>query len=445
MNIIEKFIIALIAIGLTQSASVQAAQTGNAADPAFQKLQDDLRKDKYKKKVLSRFEVVEGQRGLALDDISLTLLDYSYHILNSSGKPEPFLTMRCNIDISRFEKEAEKLRKYLQSTGERGHINIALPDSERTIVGVIDNEKDELITFASVPKSVKLSVKFAELRRNKPEYMILVMDPENTSNGNEQLNAMGTSVMVFDEKSKVYSSVLDLKTYRRVDPHDDLENRSGYIDKSTVSWSDWINGEYRELIVSTDRKNLDGKAGARQAFRNKKDIYVRINAKELTLVEQIVDGKSTMSKRGAQVSPPREIKLKDGELYELNGKAAGAMITATGGKINSYIQSPDKRHVAYSVIVGYTADAGNYEKDEKVPQVPVYHIIVMDLGLKKQLTEIKPPSNSEPFIYAKRWTSNEELALYEADGIAVGRYYFYNVISNELRNGDLSDLEEMSR
>jgi hypothetical protein len=165
----------------------------------------------------------------------------------------------------------------------------------------------------------------------------------------------------------------------------------------------------------------------------------------LALVEQSIDGKSIKSRQEASTSPPHEVTLKDGELYDLNGQAGGGAITTTGGKINEYIQSPDKRYVAYSVIVGYTDDAGDYDPDEKIPQVPVYHIIVMDLILKKQLTEIKPPSDNEPFIYAKRWSSNEELVLYDADGIAVGMTYFYNVINNELRRANLSDLEEMSR
>ena len=445
MNFIYKIIIALIAVGLTQSSSVQAAPTGTADNSAFQKLQSDLNKEKYKKKVLSRFEVVEGLRGLTLDDISLTLLNYSYHILNDSGKPEPFLTMRCNIDISRFEKGAEELRKSLQAKGQRGPINIELPDSERTIVGVIDNEKDELITFASVPKTVNLSAKFAELQNKKPEYIILSMEPADPRTGDARLFGMGTTIFAFDEKSKTYNNLLDLKTYQRVDPYDDMENHSGYIDKSTLTWSDLINGEYRELIVSTERETLDGNPDARLAFRNRKDIYGWVNAKKLALVERIVDGKITISRRGVQKSRPHDVMLKDGELYELNGQAAGVPITATGGKINNFLQSPDKRYVAYSVIVGYTDDAGDYGKDEKIPQVPVYHILVMDLTLRKQLTEIKPPSDSEPFIYAKRWSSNEELVLYDADGFAVGEKYFYNVVSNELRKGNLSDLEEMSK
>ena len=89
-----------------------------------------------------------------------------------------------------------------------------------------------------------------------------------------------------------------------------------------------------------------------------------------------------MSRRGRPLSAV-ELTLKDGELYEMSGNAGASKITSTNGKINSYLLSPDKRYVAYSIIVGYTNDAGLYEEGEKIPQVPVYHIVVMDLDLKR--------------------------------------------------------------
>ncbi len=419
---------------------VHAAQPADVSGTAFQKLQDELRKEKHRKKVLSRFEVVEGLRGLTLEDISLTLLDYSYHILNDSGRPEPFVTIRCNINISRFEKEAENLKTYLKSTGRQAPIHVGLPDSERIIVGVIDNEKDELITFASLPKSVRPVVKFAELRKKKPEYMIITMEPGENCTECESVNGLSTAVMGFDEKNRTYYNVLDIKTYRRVDAYDALDTGSGYIDKSTVSWGDWINNEYRELIVSTEREILGGKAGAKPGFKNKKEIYTWVNDRELSLVERIVDGKSTMSRKRKPLSARVDVTLKEGELYEMSGKEGGNKITSTNGKINEYQLSPDKHYVGYSIIVGYTNDAGLYEEGEKIPQVPVCHIVVMDLELKKKLTEIKPQSENELFINMDRWISNDELLLYDADGIAVGWHYIYNAGINELRRADFQEM-----
>ena len=132
---------------------------------------------------MSRFEVMEGLRGLNIEDISLTLLNYSYHYLNDSGRRQPFVTVQCRIDISKFEKDAEKLREHLKSTGRRAPVNIELPDSERTILGLIDDVKDEFVTLAALPKWVRPVVQFVELRKNKPEYMILTLEPAENCTG----------------------------------------------------------------------------------------------------------------------------------------------------------------------------------------------------------------------------------------------------------------------
>ena len=430
--------ISLSFIAISKSHLAQKADASNSKDAEFQKLQAELTKEKHKKKVLARFEK-EGLRGLTVEDISLTLLDYSYHILNDSGKPEPFVTVRCNINIGKFEKEAEKLRSHLQSTGRRAPIHIELPDSERIIIGLFDNIKDELITFASLPKSMKPVVQFAELRKKKPEYMIFTIVPDENCTDCDMVKAFSTAVFSFNEKNKTYDKILDVKTYRRVDPEDDIEKGIGYINKSSVSWSDWVNNEYRELIVSTERELLDGKTDTKPEFKNKKEIYTWINDKELSLIERIVDGKSTMNLRTRRLSAIAEVTLKDGELYEISETGGDKKITSTNGKINSYLLSPDKHYVAYSIIVGYTDDAGIYEDGEKIPQVPVYHVAVMALNLKKVLKEIKPPSEQDPFIYADKWISNDELLLHDADGFAVSWKYIFNAVTNELRRADIQE------
>lgn len=428
--------ISLLFIVISKFRVTQEAVATNSKDAEFQKLQAELNKEKHRKKVLARFEV-EGLHGLTLEDISLTLLDYSYHILNDSGRPEPFVTVQCKINIGKFEKAAENFKAHLKSTGMQAPIHIQLPDSERIIIGLIDNEKNEFITFTSLPKSVRAVVKFADLQKKKPEYMIFTIVPDENCTECGMVKAFSTAVFGFNENNKTYDKILDIKTYRRVDPDEDIENGIGYIEKSTVSWSDWINNEYRELIVSTERELLGGKADAKPKFKNKKEIYTWINDKELSLIERIIDEKSTMNRRIRQLSASAEVTLKDGELYEISETGGDKKITSTNGKIDSYLLSPDKHYVAYSIIVGYTDDAGVYEEGEKIPQVPVYHIVVMDRDLKKILKEIKPPSEHEPFIYADKWISNDELLLYDADGIAVGRKYIFNAVSNELRQAGI--------
>jgi len=447
-------LVALILIGLLQSPlyTVHAAPAENLSDATFHKLQDELRKEKHRKKVLSRFEEVEGLHGLTLEDISLTLLDYSYHTLNDSGKPEPFITVRCDIDISKFEKNAEKLRENLRSTGRQAPVHIQLPDSERTIFGMLDNAKDEFITLASLPNWLKAVVQFVELRKNRPEYIILTLEPADNCTKCDLIESLSTVVFGFDEQSKTYSEVLDVKTYRAVHAQDSPSAESVYIDKASVSWSDWIENEYRELIISTDREIKGANENATATFKNKREIYSWVNDKELILVERIIDGKSTISRRIRPLSTV-EVTLKDGELYEISGKVGyrsellalsliGNQITFTGGKIDSFILSPDKHYVAYSVIVGYTDDAGDYESDEMIPQVPLYHIVVMDLDLKKELKVIKPPIEQEPFIIADRWISTDELLLHDADGLVVCWQYIYSAGTNELRRADIHELSE---
>lgn len=444
LHMMKRVLVTVVFIGLSLSVlyAVKAKQSnypGKASEKTFQELQHELNREKHKKKVMSRFEVMEGQRGLRVEDISLTLLNYSYHYLNESGRRQPFVTVQCSIDISRFEENAAKVREYLKSTGRRFSVDIRLPDNERTILGLIDDVKDEFITLAALPKWVNPVVQFAELRKGRPEYVILTVEPAENCTECDLVKALNTAVFGFDAKSKTYDKILEIKTYREVEDHDYLSEGRGYVDKSTVSWSDWVHNEYRELIISTERDTFGPEGAAKPAFKSKKEIYGWVGDKELAMVERIVDGKSTMNRRGKPLSGV-DVTLKDGELYEKNGTELGGKITSTGGKVNSYLLSPDKQYVAYSIIAGYIDAAGLYEEVEEIPQDPVYHVVVMDVEQKKQLTEIEPPNKNEPFIRAKRWISNDELLLYESDGLAAGWSYVYNAVTNELRRADIQEM-----
>lgn len=444
MRVMKRVLVTLVFIGLSLSAfnAVKAKQVGHpskASEKSFQKLQDELNKEKHKKKVLSRFEVMEGQRGLRVEDISLTLLNYSYHYLNDSGRRQPFVTVQCSIDISRFEENAAKVREYLKSTGRHFSVDIRLPDTERTIVGLIDDVKDEFITLAALPKWVKPVLQFAELRKGRPEYVILTVEPAENCTECDLVKALNTAVFGFEAKSKTYDKILEIKTYREVEDHDYLSEGRGYVDKSTVSWSDWARNGYRELIISTERETFGPEGATKPAFKSKKEIYGWVSDKELTLVERIVDGKSIMNRRGKPLSGV-EVVLKDGELYEKSGTGLGGKITSTDGKVNSYLQSPDKQYVAYSIIVGFIDAPGLYEEVvEEIPQDPVYQIVVMDIEQRKQLTVIKPPAENEPFLYVDQWISSDELLLHDSDGLAVGWSYVYNAVTNELRRADIQE------
>lgn len=135
------------------------------------------------------------------------------------------------------------------------------------------------------------------------------------------------------------------------------------------------------------------------------------------------------------------VVLRDGELYEIRGDKVGGKITSTNGNVKSYLMTPDRRYVAYSVFVGFYNVVG---LDGSGDLRPVLHIIVLDIDRKKQLTEIKPQSENEPFIYADHWISNDELLLQEADGFATGYKYIYQISNNELSIAGSSGENDLS-
>jgi hypothetical protein len=135
------------------------------------------------------------------------------------------------------------------------------------------------------------------------------------------------------------------------------------------------------------------------------------------------------------------IVLRDGELYEIGCGKGDSKITSANGNVKSYLMTPDRRYVAYSVFVGFYNVVG---LDGSGDLRPVNHIIVMDLDRKKQLTEIKPQSENEPFIYADHWISNDELLLQEADGFATGYNYIYRISNNELTIADSNREEDLN-
>ncbi len=416
----KNIVLALIIICLSLSP-LYIAQA-ESPDATFQKLQGDLRKEKYKKKVLSRFEDIEGFKGLTLNDISLTLLDYSYHILNDSGKPEPFLRMQCVIDLSRFEKDAEQFKTRHQSMSVRPKPQIQLPDRQRIIFGFIDNEKDELITFASLPKSKKMSVQFAELRKKKPEYIIFTVEPDESCADCDMSRSFASGVFGYDQKNKSYLKILDLRTFSH---------------KSVISWTDWIDNEYRELIVTSERGASDDDTGSQSSFKNKKEIYGWANDKELVVIERIIDGKKTMSRRpGASFGV--DVTLKDGELYEVIGGETGNKITSTGGKVEGFLVSPGKQYVAYSINVGTHEIVPLEGEGEKRT---IHNIGIFDLDQNKLLNVIKPPGGkNDPFLNVDRWISEDELILTESDGFGTGYRYVYSAGDNELRMAEIDEL-----
>ncbi len=265
-------------------------------DKVFQKLQAELNKEKNRRKVFERLEMA-GQRGLTLGDISLTLLNYSYHETDDSGRPQAFITAKCHINISLYEKQAAEIRQ------RSPHAMILLPDSEKIILGVFDDGKDELITLVDFPASMKPLVSFVKLRKDKPEFMLLSAAQDEDRDGllwpgadPIPLNELSTAIIGYDTTKKCYFIVKKIKTYNYV-AADGPDGSIAYVDKAEASWSDWINDKYREVIVTTKRKILSISGNEAAGFKNRKEVYTWINEKELSLVERIDDGKIKINRR----------------------------------------------------------------------------------------------------------------------------------------------------
>ena len=275
----------LILIALSQGA-LAAQSEKSLKDAEFQKLQNELNSRYSKEKVVGRFEK-EGLSGLAPEDISLTLLSYSYRYTDDSGKPQVFIIAKCSINISRFEKEAEELRKQLPPNGPR--MRIGLPDSSRTLIGVLDVENHKLVTLASPRPSIKPVVRFVKLHKDSPENILITGEQEDCDDC-EPLMEMEIGIVGFDSKDKVYKFIFTAKTYEHVEA-DGHDGGIGYIDRSDISWSDWINNEYRELIITTKREILRIEGDATGGFKNRREVYTWNNEKKLYLAERVDDGR----------------------------------------------------------------------------------------------------------------------------------------------------------
>ncbi|MDP2279629.1 MAG: hypothetical protein Q8K51_15575 [Nitrospirota bacterium] len=139
----------------------------------------------------------------------------------------------------------------------------------------------------------------------------------------------------------------------------------------------------------------------------------------------------------------QDITLKDGELFEVKKSSSQPVkLTNTKGRVAEFFLSPHKRYIAYSKIVRHMDEPGIWEDEEKIPQRPVYHIVILDLKSKKILAEIPPQSKSDPFIYMDGWVSDREILLHDADGFAVSVYYAYDLNKKELKKIEWEEYEK---
>lgn len=329
MNI-SKFLIYFLFV-LAVFPQAQRAIATESKDAEFKKLQKELDSQYAKEKVVGRFEK-DGLNGLTPEDISLTLLSYSYHYTDDSGRPQAFVIAKCSINISKFEKEAEEIRKQLPANGPR--IRIALPDSTRTLIGTLDVENHKLVTLASPLSSVKPVVKFVKLRKDSPEYILITGEEKEGCTDCDPMMEMEVGIVGFDKTDKAYKYVFTAKVYERMDA-DGADGGISYVDRSEVSWSDWINNEYRELIIKTNRKILRIEGRSSAGFKNRKEIYGWDNNKKLYMAERADDGKIVVSRN--ESLNLKEVKELNEELSSQPNEEAAIKLVRFIGDTNSAV------------------------------------------------------------------------------------------------------------
>ncbi len=120
--------------------------------------------------------------------------------------------------------------------------------------------------------------------------------------------------------------------------------------------------------------------------------------------------------------------LKDGEVWISNKEGrAVEQITKTNGKVEGFLFSPTLRCLAYSKIIKYVDAPGLYEEGEEPGRVNLSSIVIVDLGTKKQLREIRP---KDDWLELSKWMSGTRLLFYESSGFDVSDYYEFDTHKN---------------
>jgi hypothetical protein len=116
--------------------------------------------------------------------------------------------------------------------------------------------------------------------------------------------------------------------------------------------------------------------------------------------------------------------IEEGEIWKVmhEGKTK---LTTTGKKVDDINVSPTGEYIAYSKIIEYVEDIGDWAENEKPPLVPRHSIVFFDAKNKRELKEFIPLD--EPFLDMEDWTSDYSFKMYRSTGLEVIGHYDYNV------------------
>ncbi|MBI4688699.1 MAG: hypothetical protein HY754_00265 [Nitrospirae bacterium] len=378
--------ISLLFIVISKSRVAQEAAATDSKNAEFQKLQAELNSIDSKQSIVVVFQKT-GLQGLTPEDIFVTLQSYSYHYTDDSGKPKAYVIARCSMDISKFKGKAEELRKHIPS-----HFEIELPPSNWIFVAKFDPEKHKLSPAGLYDGSLKPLLKFVELRKDAPEYFLLSINAEDCDGCVPDDIESNMLLYGYDRVNKKNYSIFRHPVYKH-GGGESVEGTEDYIDRSEITWSDWINNEYREVIVVTKRKiGQFHDKGRDTEFKVREEIY-SWKDNELYLAEQIDDGKVVLT-RADSIRLYQVRKIRDEvEQQKSSGKRPSDELIigliAFLGDSNQIIMSEAKQEIR-----AYEAHISSYYKGEigkAVINALLQKIVKGTSSERKNALDVTPP------------------------------------------------------
>jgi len=118
--------------------------------------------------------------------------------------------------------------------------------------------------------------------------------------------------------------------------------------------------------------------------------------------------------------------LRGGEVWVANPDGLSPQkLTSDSGRADEFFFSPTLKYLAYAKVIGSAEEPGLWDSTETPPQRAICSIVILDLGTKMTLKEMKP--THDPWIYIDRWLPEDKLLYHGSDGFSVSGSYVYDL------------------
>lgn len=126
--------------------------------------------------------------------------------------------------------------------------------------------------------------------------------------------------------------------------------------------------------------------------------------------------------------------VKNGEVW--NGTK---QLTKSDGKVDKLWISPSQKFAAYTVVVDYIEEYGDFEGEP--PKSPTHIVVVRDISKDKVLKEI---DTDDRFLTVEGWTDSDILVVFGGSSLEVTGQYIYLPSENKLTKFKMNQYEEFS-